>query len=258
MSTWPVVAALSRRSLVGTARQPAVWAPGLFFPLMMAAVYSAQFAKATGLPDFPFPDATFLEFILPASVLQGVSFGSISAAAALALDIENGFLDRLLASPVPRSAILVGRLAGGMGFAITQAVVLMLVFVVAGADIAGGVVTAFIVVVVAALLTLGFGAFGATIALKTGSQEVVQSLFPLVFIFIFVSSAFFPIELMNGWYQQAAQRNPITWVIDPTRELVLEGFDLGAAVQAVGVAAGVAMLGVLAAFVQLRRRMAAT
>ncbi len=193
MSAWPVVAALSRRSLLGTARQPAVWMPGLFFPLMMAAVYSAQFAKATSLPEFPFPDATFLEFILPASILQGVSFGSISAASALALDIENGFLDRLLASPVRRTSILIGRLAGGMGFAVAQAVVLMLVFLVAGATVAGGFATALIVVVVAALLALGFGAFGATIALKTGSQEVVQSLFPLVFILIFVSSAFFPI-----------------------------------------------------------------
>ena len=249
-------AALSRRSLVGTARQPAVWLPGLFFPLMLAAVYSSQFAKAVDLPGFPYPDATFLDFMLVASVLQGVSFGSIGSAAGLALDIENGFMDRLLSSPVSRSSILVGRLAGGMGFAITQTLVLVTVFLVFGAQMAGGVASVVTLAVVAALLALGLGGLGSAIALKTGSQEVVQSIFPVVFIFIFISSAFFPVELMEGWYGAIAEQNPITWVIDPTRELTVVGFDLATAVEAVAVAAGIGAIGVVVAFLQLRRRMA--
>lgn len=249
---------LSRRSLLGTARQPATWVPGLFFPFMLAAVYSSQFSRAVSLPDFPYPDVSFLEFLLVGSVLQGVSFGSLSAATALALDLENGFMDRLLASPVPRSLILVGRLAGGMGFAVVQAVVLVVVFVIMGADIAGGVGTLLVLVVVSALLALGLGALGAAVALRTGSQEVVQSIFPLVFIAIFVSSAFFPVELMEGWYAEAARRNPMTWIIDPTRELTVTGFDAGTAFQAVGTAAGLALFGVLVAFHQLHRRMTKT
>lgn len=255
MSVLTAATELSRRSLRGTARQPATWVPGLFFPFMLAAVYSSQFSRAVNLPAFPFPDASFLEFILVGSVLQGVSFGSLSAATALALDIENGFMDRLLASPIPRSLILVGRLAGGMGFAVVQAIVLTVVFTVMGADIAGGVATLVVLVVVSALLALALGGLGAAVALRTGSQEVVQSIFPLVFILIFVSSAFFPVELMEGWYAGAAKRNPMTWIIDPTRDLTVTGFDIGTAMRAVGMAGAAALFGVAVAFDQLRRRM---
>ncbi|MFV2038987.1 MAG: ABC transporter permease, partial [Acidimicrobiales bacterium] len=255
VSTWAEAGQLSRRSLVGMARQPSTWVPGLFFPFMLAAVYSSQFSRAVNLPAFPFPDGSFLEFILVGSVLQGVSFGSLNAATSLALDLENGFMDRLLAAPVPRAVILVGRLAGGMGFAAIQAIVLTVVFVVMGADIRGGPATLVVLVVVSALLALGLGALGAAVALRTGSQEVVQSIFPLVFIGIFVSSAFFPVELMEGWYAEAARRNPMTWIIDPTRELTVTGFEVGAALRAIGIAAALAVVGVAVAFYQLRRRM---
>ncbi len=256
MSAVAHTAALSRRSVLGIARQPASFIPGLFFPLMLAAVYSAQFAKAVDIPGFPYPDATFLDFMLVASVLQGVSFGSIVSATALALDIENGFLDRLLSSPIARTSILVGRLAGGVVFAIVQTVVLVSVFLVFGAEMAGGVLSVITLCIVAALLALGLGSLGAAIAIKTGSQEVVQSIFPLVFIMIFVSSAFFPTELMDGWYGAVAENNPITYVINPTRELTVVGFDASTALEAVAIAGAIGLLGVLVAFLALRRRMA--
>lgn len=256
-SWWAEVRELSQRAIVTAARQPASWIPGMFFPLMLAAVYSSQFAKVVDLPGFPFPDASFLEFVFIAAVLQGVTFGAINGASQLALDIENGFMDRLLSSPVARSAILVGRLAGSVAFAVVQAVVLLAIFGLFGArpaDIWGVIVT----VVVAALLALTLGALGSAIALRTGSQEVVQSTFPVVFVMLFVSSAFFPVSFMEGWYGAVARRNPMTWVIDPTRRLLLDGFALGDAAQAVGVAAGLVVAAVLVAFRQLQRRLAAT
>lgn len=256
-AVWADVLALSRRSTVGAWRQPAGWMPGLFFPFMLAAVYSAQFSKAVDLPGFPFPDASFLEFVLVASVLQGVSFGSINGASALALDIENGFMDRLLSSPVSRSAILVGRLAGSVVFASMLTVILMLVFTAMGARVSDWP-SAAVILVAAMLLALGLGALGCAIALRTGSQEVVQSIFPLLFVLIFVSSAFFPVSLMEGWYGEVAAKNPITWIIDPTRRLSIEGFDWGDTGQALGVGAAFAAFGLTVAFSQLRRRTAAT
>lgn len=230
--------------------------PGLFFPFMLAAVYSAQFSKAVDLPAFPFPDSTFLEFVLVASVLQGVSFGSINGASALALDIENGFIDRLLSSPVSRSAILVGRLAGSVVFASVLTLVLMGVFTAMGARV-NGLASAAVILVVAMLLALGLGALGCAIALRTGSQEVVQSIFPLLFVLIFVSSAFFPVSLMEGWYGELAAKNPITWIIDPARRLSIDGFAWDDTAQALGVSAGLAAVGLAVAFRQLRRRTAA-
>jgi ABC-2 type transport system permease protein len=248
--------ALSQRSIVAAIRQPANWLPGLFFPFLLAAVFSSQFSKAVDLPAFPFPGITFLDFILPAAILQGVSFASINGGSEMALDIENGFMDRLLSSPVSRAAILVGRLAGAMAYAVAMSVVLLVAFFLMGAEIAGGAGAVVVVLIAAVLLALSLGALASALALRTGNQEVVQSVFPLVFVLIFASSAFFPVSLMDGWYGDLAARNPITWIIDPLRRLVVVGFDWSDAAETVGVAAALAAVCVGIAFVELRRLVA--
>lgn len=223
--------ALIVRSIANTWRQPGSWIPSIVFPLMMAAVYSAQFAEATELPGFPEVDS-FLAFILPASILQGISFNAGEAGTALALDIESGFFDRLIASPVARQSILIGRMGGGAVFSGGLAASLMIVFALVGAPIEGGILSAVAIVLIAAWLSLAIGGFSVAVALRTGSSEATQTLFPLTFMMIFVSSAFFPTELMSGWYQSVAEVNPFTLIVDPTRRLAIEGFsfaDLGRA-----------------------------
>ncbi len=219
-------AALSWRSVLNIWRQPASWTPSIFFPLMLAAVYASQFDKAIALPGFPEVDS-FLQFMLPASILQGISFNAGEAGTALALDIESGFFDRLIASPVARQSILVGRMVGGAVFSGGLAAVLMIAFTLAGAPVQGGWSAALAIVLIAMALSLAVGGFSIAVALRTGSSEATQSLFPLIFMMIFVSSAFFPTELMSGWYQSLAEVNPFTLIVDPTRRLALEGFAFG-------------------------------
>lgn len=224
-------AILARRSVVNTWRQPAAWTPSIIFPLMMAAIYSAQFERVTELPQFPEVDS-FLQFILPATILQGISFNAGEAGSALATDIETGFFDRLMASPVGRQSVLIGRLAGAAAFSALLAAVLMVIFVVFGAAPEGGLASALAIVVIAAALSLSIGGISVAVALWTGSPEATQAVFPLTFIAIFVSSAFFPTELMSGWYKTAAEANPFTFIINPTRRLAIDGFsfaDLGQA-----------------------------
>lgn len=249
---------LSRRSILGAARQPGNYIPGLFFPFMLTAVYASQFAKAVDLPGFPFPDASFLEFVLVGSVLQGVSFGAINGGSELALDIENGFMDRLLSSPVARPAIIVGRLAGSMTYAVVLSSILTTVFVLMGADIAGGVPAVVALLATSVLLALFLGGVGVALGLRTGSQEVVQSIFPLIFVAVFASSAFFPVDLMDGWYGAIARNNPITWVIDPVRRLTVVDFSWSDVGQALGVAGALSVVTVSWAFLELRRRVART
>ncbi len=215
--------ALIVRSVVNTWRQPGSWVPSIVFPLMMAGVYSAQFARATDLPGFPEVDS-FLQFILPASILQGISFNAGEAGTALALDIESGFFDRLIASPVARQSILIGRMGGGAVVSGGLAATLMVVFALFGAPIEGGILSAVAIVIIAAWLSLAIGGLGIAVALRTGSAEATQTLFPLTFMMIFVSSAFFPTELMSGWYQSVAEVNPFTLIVDPTRRLAIDGF----------------------------------
>lgn len=218
---------LSWRSILGTWRQPTAWVPSIVFPLMLAAIYAAQFDRAIGLQGFPEVDS-FLQFILPASILQGIAFNSGEAGSALATDIQSGFFDRLMASPVGRQAVLLGRVAGAGVFSGLLAAVLIAVFSVAGAAPDGGLPAALAMVVIAALLSVALGGIGLTVALRTGSPEATQAMFPLTFIVIFVSSAFFPTELMSGWYRDVAEVNPFTLIVDPTREIATGGFSISA------------------------------
>jgi ABC-2 type transport system permease protein len=248
--------ALSRRSIVGTFRQPQLWLPGMFFPLLMAAVYTSQFARAVELPGFPEVDS-FLDFLLPASVLQGVAFAANVGATDLAVDVEGRFLDRLLVSPIWRPAILVSRLTGSAVVGGFQATFIIVVFLAFGAEIDGGLPAMVVLVLVAMLLALFVGGLGCALALRTGTQEAVQGTFPLIFVSLFVSSAFFPTALMSGWYKAVAQANPITWIIDPTRRLLIEGWDTVDALQSLGVPLVASILAIALASRQLDKRIAA-
>ena len=126
--------ALARRSVRNTAVEPTAWLPSIIFPLMLAVVYGAQFGQATDLPGFPEVDS-FLQFVLPASILQGISFNAGEAGTAMATDIEGGFFDRLVTSPSSRVSIFVGRLAGAVAFSGVLAVVLIVIFTPMGAPV---------------------------------------------------------------------------------------------------------------------------
>ena len=217
--------ALAMRSVRNTARDPSAWAPALIFPLLLAAIYGAQFSRATDLPGFPEVDS-FLQFVLPASVLQGVSFFAGDAGVGMATDIQTGFFDRLVTSPSGRLSIFIGRLAGSMLFSSGVATVLIVVFWVFGAPVPGGLIAAAAVIVIAALLAVAIGGFSLAVAISTGSTEATQAMFPLTFVAVFISSAFFPTGLMTGWYQQVAEANPVTLIVDPTRRIALTGFDV--------------------------------
>lgn len=247
---------LARRSVVNERRQLLSVTPGLVFPLLLAAVYSQQFRRVLALPGFPEVDS-FLDFVLPACVIQAVSFGATAAGSELALDIENGFLDRLLASPVARVPILLGRLGGSSVVAAIKTVIIIAVFLFFGAEVAGGPAAMLVIVGMSSLLVLAVGGIAQVMAIRTGSQEAVNACFPLIFVTIFMSSAFFPTNLMSGWFRVVAENNPLTWVIDPVRRLVIEGWATGDAVQALGLPAILAAATIGAALLSLRRRLAA-
>ena len=133
--------ALTTRSAIATWRNPANWIPGIVFPLVLAAVYSAQFSDATRLPAFPEVDS-FLQFVLPAAILQGIAFNASNAGSDMAIDIETGFFDRLISSPVARQSILVGRVGGAAAASGFQAVILMGVFLAFGAPVKSGLIGA--------------------------------------------------------------------------------------------------------------------
>jgi ABC-2 type transport system permease protein len=248
--------AMSKRSVIAILRQPALVAPSLIFPLFFAALSSSSFGKATRLPGFPKVD-NFLNFSLAGSIVQGVLFGSVTGGAALATDIENGFFDRLLATPTSRVSILVGRLAGAAMFGAFQALFFMLVLLPFGVTIKSGVPGVIVIVLCGGLTGMAIGGFTASMALKTGSSEAVQGSFPLLFIALFFSSAFFPRQTMQGAYQAIANVNPVSHLVEGIRGLVIDGFSAGYVAKALLVPMAVGLFSIGLALRTLQGRLAA-
>lgn len=245
--------ALAVRSIRGVRRQVPVLFPALVFPLIFTAMNSAAFERATNLPQFPQVES-FLAFLLPAAVMQGVIFGSLNAGSEIASDVAGGFFDRLVASPVSRLSILLGRLAGAGVLGIVQVVWFLAVLVPFGATMESGLVGVAVYLLAGSLTAMAIGGFAIALGLRTGSAEAVQAAFPLMFILLFTSSAFFPRELMTGWYQDVATYNPVSWLVEALRGLSTAGFDVGDAAVAVLVPVGIGVLSLSLALAALRRR----
>lgn len=247
--------ALSRRSILGTLRKPTAIVPALLFPLIFLALTSASMNESIRLPGFP-PVESFLQFLITTTIVQGALFGAIGAGADMATDIEDGFFERLVASPVARTSILVGRLAGAALLGFVQAWLYLGIATVFGLSVEGGLAAVVLISLVAALISAGTGALMMGFGLRTGSAEAVQGAFPLLFVFLFFSSAFFPRSLMEGWFKTVAGWNPISHLIEGMREQVIAGLDLGQVGVAAAVAAGLFLIGLLAAGAALRARLA--
>ncbi len=111
MRTLSVIAALGQRSVRQTLRRPQLVAPLLIIPTLLLAVQGAGAGRAVDLPGFP-PVDSFFQFLLAGAMIQSALLAGNTGGIALAIDIEMGFYDRLLAAPIPRFAIVAGRLAG--------------------------------------------------------------------------------------------------------------------------------------------------
>jgi ABC-2 type transport system permease protein len=223
--------------------------------MVLLAIFTGSFGAAPGnVPGFP-PVRGFLDFAVAGSVLQGVLIGGTTAGAAFATDIEGGFFDRLVASPVSRAAILTGRLAGGVVLGILQTLIFLGIAVAFGARIQSGVLGVVAVVVLASLLAAAVGGLGVVLALRTGSAEAVQGTFPLFFALLFFSSAFFPRETMTGWFKQVADVNPISHLVESMRDQVVADLDVGTIAVGLGIAGGLAVLAVGASARALHRRL---
>ena len=177
---------LARRSVVRQARQPAnVVAPAIF-PLGLLAVNSSGLQPATMIPGFP--TDRFVAFALAIPFMQGALFATMNAGTDLARDIQTGFLSRLSLTPVRGVALVVGQLAGVAVVALIQAVLYVGVGYAAHVYPASGPGGVAVILALAVVIAIGFGAVGVVMALRTGSGESVQGLFPVLFAFLLISS----------------------------------------------------------------------
>ena len=230
---------LGKRSIRQAFRRPQFLMPILIFPSLFLAVNTGGANSATEIPGFP-RVAGFLDFELAGAILQSTMLAGVSGGIALAMDIEMGFIDRLFVAPISRATIVLGRLAATGALGLLAAVWFLLVGVIFGAEIQGGWAGALMILVFTPIAAASFGGLGAALALKSGRASVVQGIFPLVFVILFMSSAFFPQELLLEPAQTIAAWNPMSLVAEGLRGPIIEGVSWEAVWKAV---AGIAILG---------------
>jgi ABC-2 type transport system permease protein len=204
---------LVRRSLAALLRQPAAWLPGVALPLIMVAVFAANYDRVAPLVGFP-SHLSYLGYVLPAAVLIGGLYAGIAAGTSVTSDLISGFHRRLLLTQVPRLFIVSGPLAAAAVQAVLQSLLFVVLFRLAGAGWPPDVP---LLLVAAALFAVGIAGLAIAIGLRTGDNEVMQSTFGVLLLAMFVSSAFFPPDLMGGWFAAAASHSPLTWLADGIR-----------------------------------------
>ncbi len=249
-----VVGQLGRRSIRQTFRRPQLAAPLVVFPTILLAIQTAGAGRAVDLPQFPEVNG-FLDFMLAGAMMQACMLAGNTGAIALALDIEMGFDDRLLAAPVSRYSLLLGRLMGTAVMGLLIAAWFIVIGLVFGVQFQSGILGVAWIFGCVATTAVAFGAIAASIALRTGKASVVQGLFPLIFVVLFLSTAFFPDNLMLQPAASIAKYNPLSFVVDGMREPIISGFSGSHTLRALASMAGFLLIGFTLSTFALKSRL---
>lgn len=229
----------------------------MVFPLFLLAVNTGGLESAARLPGFPAD--SYLDFALAFAFMQGALFAVSNGGVDLAKDIQTGFLNRLALTPLRTSSLLAGQLAGVAVIGVLQSLLYLAVGFVAGVSIQAGVAGALVLLALSLMVVVGFGGLGVLFALRTGSGEAVQGLFPLFFATVFLSSAALPRHLIEAdWFRIIATYNPVSYFIEGMRSLVIVGWDKQALALGFGLAIALMVVGLVGASVALRLRLTRT
>jgi ABC-2 type transport system permease protein len=184
----------------------------------------------------------YTAFQMPTAILLGVT--GVSRAPALVLDVQDGYLDRLLLTPVRRFSILVGHMVADVVVAAALTIPILVLGFILGVRFESGPLGVLAFIAMAAAWSLAFAAFGYAIALKTGNPAAVQSSFLLFFPFLFLTTAYVPRDQLTPWLQHVAAWNPVTYILQGLRSLALDGWvgkDLASAALAIVIVAVLSM-----------------
>ncbi len=185
-SIWTQAPELARRSIMRTIRQPASIIPATVFPLILLAINSVGLKSATSLRGFP--TNSWVTFALGFAFIQAGVFAVIGTGQNLAEDNQGGFFNRLQLTPIHPVALITGQLAGTLALGLFQAATYISVGLLAGAQIQAGFGGALVMIALAICICLAFGSVGLAVGMRSSTPESVQSLFPLIFAFLFMSS----------------------------------------------------------------------
>jgi ABC-2 type transport system permease protein len=210
--------------------------PAVFIPLFFMAVNIGQVSET-------FPSSTpflhgqdYVAFWIPVALVFAVA--TATSGLALVTEIDHGYFDKLLVAPIRRSSIIFGRLSADLVQGLGTSTVVLLAGLAFGAHVEAGVLGAIVMVVLAALFGAAYAGIGILIALLTRNVQATNASFLIFFPLLFLTPNFVPFDRLTPLMETLARANPISYVIEGLRSLVLEGWEWGQLAVCVAVIVG--------------------
>lgn len=242
------IATVAKRALRSLIREPEFLGPTLFFPLFFYVI------NVGALQDVAeqIPGVDYKAFQVPVAIIFAVT--GVSRASILVLDVQQGYLDKLLVTPVRRSTLLLGMMVADIALMLFLSTLVVILGLATGVRFATGPLGILVFLGISSLWGMAFTGIPYSVALRTGNPGAVNASFLLFFPFLFFTSAFVPLEAMTGWLGAIARWNPVTYLLDGLRSLITAGWKPGDIGQAVAAAVGISVFTFWMAFTALRTR----
>ncbi len=209
--------------------------PSLFIPIFFFAVNSASFKSFANLPGFPAD--SYLKFIAPTALFSAIFFSAGNAGIELVVDISSGYFKKLTIMPINRFAIVLGKLSEVAVQSVLQGLVVLIILLLIGVKVETGILGVFAIFGIMILFSMAWSCIGMIAALRTQNPRLVQSMFVLVFPFLYLTTSQTPKSLLPDWYAKIVSYNPVTYIIEGVRGLMIRGWGDPAIVQGFWVAA---------------------
>jgi ABC-2 type transport system permease protein len=217
---------LTARSLRSLWRQPAFAAATLIQPIIWLLLFGALFESVIHVPGFDPRAGTYLEYITPGVIIMTALFSSGWAGTVYIEDMNRGVMDRLLASPVRRGAMIVGTLAYQAVTTVVQTLTVFLIAWIAGARFDGGFAGVLVTIAAAILISVIIASLSNALALLLRQQEALIGISQFIVLPLqFLSAAIMDISLAPEWAQDVARYNPVNWAVVAAREALLANPD---------------------------------
>jgi len=245
--------ALTLRAIRESIRQPALEIGNVFIPMFFFAVTVGAIGSVAGRA---FGVHNYTGFQLPVAVLQAVAGASGTAGLGTVTDIERGYFDKLMLTPAPRVSLVLGRLCADGVRVMALTILITVVGLIAGSGMKTGPLGVIVLVGMGGLFGLAYSGIGLALALKTGSAQAAQLGFLIFFPLVFLSPAFAPKQVFAPWLRFLATINPVTYIVQGMRDLVLSGWDPASLAAAFAAIAGLGAFTITLVLLALRSRTA--
>jgi ABC-2 type transport system permease protein len=233
------------RSLKKLLRTPILLFFSLLQPIIFLLLFTQLFSKFSSIPSFTASTGTssYTEFAIAGILLQNAFSSALQSGTSVVDDINSGYLQKMLVTPVSRPAILLGRLVTDAFRVVIQSAIIIVLALVLGVTFATGPIGVVLIFFTIAFFGLAWSGISLAIGLRTKSAETVFGIGGfLTFPLLFMSTALAPQLFMPDWMQTISKFNPISYTVDAVRALLINGFDWGTILPAFAVLAGIAIV----------------